>query len=155
MGTGRPGLIRGCLSHTPRRFPNRPSGCRVVCRGGRHEIRLDVQHGDATAAARPVGAHAGPGCPGGGAVASCDDVRCRWTLRCHASACASGPTREDQVDMGCTWRCAEAVGSSPQITSTQPGDQSPCLPCLSMQTTVVCVGACVPAFVHVRACARA
>ena len=66
-----------------------------------------------------------------------------------------GPTREDQVDMGCTWRCAEAVGSSPQITSTQPGDQSPCLHCLSMQTTVVCVGACVPAFVHVRACARA
>jgi hypothetical protein len=42
MGTGRPGLIRGCLSHTPRRFPNRPSGCRVVCRGGRHEIRLDA-----------------------------------------------------------------------------------------------------------------
>ena len=38
--------------------------------------------------------------------------------------------------------------------SPQPGDQPPCLHCLSMQDTVVCVGACVPAFVRVRAYAR-
>ena len=52
------------------------------------------------------------------------------------------------------WRRAEAVRSSPQTTSPQPGDQSPCVHCLSMQTTVVCVGACVPAYVRVRAYAR-
>ena len=51
-------------------------------------------------------------------------------------------------------RIAEAVRSSPQATLTQPGDQPPCLHCLSMQTTVVCVGACVPAFVRVHAYAR-
>jgi hypothetical protein len=129
------------------------SGCGVVC-GCETISASSPRDGGAATAARPVGAHAGPGCPGGGAFASCDDMRCRLALSCRASACAFGPTWEDQVDMGCTWRCAEAVGSSPQITSTQPGDQSPCLPCLSMQTTVVCVGACVPAFVRVRAYAR-
>ena len=46
-------------------------------------------------------------------------------------------------------RRAEAVRSSPQTTSPQPGDQSPCLHCLSMQTTVVCVGVCVPAYARV------
>jgi hypothetical protein len=37
MGRGRPGLIRGCLSHTSRRCPDLLSGCRVVCRGDKHE----------------------------------------------------------------------------------------------------------------------
>jgi hypothetical protein len=41
-----------------------------------------------------------------------------------------------------------------QATSPHPGDPPPCLLCLSMQTTVVCVGACVPAFVRVHAYAR-
>ena len=36
MGRGRPGLIRGCLSHTSRRYPDLVSGCRVVCRGDKH-----------------------------------------------------------------------------------------------------------------------
>ena len=45
------------------------------------------RHGGAAAAARPVGAHAGPACPGGGAVAGCDDVRSRLALRCRAATC--------------------------------------------------------------------
>ena len=88
--------------------------------------------GGAAAAARPVGAHAGAGCPGGGAFASCDDVRCCLALRCRASACAFGPTWEDQGDMDCTWRCTDDVPSSPHIKSPQPGDHSPCLHCVSM-----------------------
>ena len=52
------------------------------------------------------------------------------------------------------WHRPEAVRSSPHAASPQPGDQPPCLHCLSMQTTVVCVGACVPAYVRVRAYAR-
>ena len=109
--------------------------------------------GGAAAAARPVGAHAGPGCPGGGAFASYDNVRCCLARRCRASACAFGPTWEDQVDMGCTWRCTD-VPSSPHIKSPQPGDHSPCLHCLSMQITVVCVGACVHAYVRVHTYVR-
>jgi hypothetical protein len=56
--------------------------------------------------------------------------------------------------MGCTWRCTEDVPSSPHITSPQPGDHSPCLHCLSMQITIVCVGACVHAYVRVHTYVR-
>jgi len=157
VGRGRPGLIRGCLPHTSRRCPDLLSGCRVVCGGDKHERCAWLQQaGDAGCgrAARPVGAHAGPGCPGGGAFASCDDVRCRLAPRCRASACAIGPTWEDQVDMGCTWRSTEDVPSPPHITSPQPGDHSPCLHCLSMQITIVCVGACVHTYVRVHAYVR-
>ena len=52
------------------------------------------------------------------------------------------------------WHRPEAVRSSPHAASPQPGDQPPCLQCLSMQTNMVCVGACVPAFVRVHAYAR-
>ena len=31
MGKGRPGLIRGCLSHTSRRYPDLLSGCPGLC----------------------------------------------------------------------------------------------------------------------------
>ena len=74
-----------------------------------------------------------------------------------ASPCTRPPMasslKKSKVGQG-RWRRAEAVRSSPQATSPQPGDQPPCLHCLSMQTTVVCVGACVPAFVRVHAYAR-
>jgi hypothetical protein len=49
------------------------------------------------------------------------------------------------------WRCTEDVALSPQITLPPPGDHSPCLHCLSMPITVVCVGACVHAYVRVPA----
>jgi hypothetical protein len=61
------------------------SGCGVVC-GCETISASSPRDGGAATAARPVGAHAGPGCPGGGAVASCDEVRCRLALRCRASA---------------------------------------------------------------------
>ena len=74
-----------------------------------------------------------------------------------ASPCTRPPMasslKKSKVGQG-RGRRAEAVRSSPQTTSPQPGDQSPCLHCLSMQTTVVCGGACVPAYVRVRAYAR-
>jgi hypothetical protein len=46
------------------------------------------------------------------------------------------------------WRCTEDATSSPHTTLPRPGDQSPCLPCLSLQLAVLCVSACV------LACAR-
>ena len=62
-----------------------------------------------------------------------------------ASPCTRPPMasalKKSKVGQG-RWRYTEDVTPSPQ-----PGDQSPCLHCLSMQTTVVCVRACVPAFV--------
>ena len=51
----------------------RLSGCGVVY-GCECLAASSHRHGGAAAAARPVGAHAGPACPGGGAVAGCDDV---------------------------------------------------------------------------------
>ena len=62
--------------------------------------------------------------------------------------------KKSKVGQG-QWRCTEDVTSSPQTTlPPQPGDQSPCLHCLSMQTTVVCVGACVHTYVRVHAYVR-
>ena len=45
MGRGRPGLIRGCLSHTSGRCSDLLSGCRVVCRGDwQKQLRLPATH---------------------------------------------------------------------------------------------------------------
>jgi hypothetical protein len=41
------------------------------------------------------------------------------------------------------WRGTEDATSSPHTTLPQPGDQSPCLHCLSVQLAVLCVSACV------------
>jgi hypothetical protein len=87
MGRGRPGLIRGCLSHTrlgsgdcavrmshtSRRYPDLLSGCRVVCRGDKHEKCAWLQQtGDdgCRRAVRPIGARAGP-CTGPEAITGC------------------------------------------------------------------------------------
>ena len=96
---GRYCPIRVCLSRTSARRPRPMSGCGVVC-GCESLLASLPRGGGAAAAARLVGAHAGPGCPGGGAVASCDDVRCRLALRSRASACAM---RSDKGTTSCTW----------------------------------------------------
>ena len=89
VGRGRPGLIRGCLSHTSRRYPDLLSGCRVVCRGDKHEkcawhgvwrwhravkprwlALQQTGHGGCIRAVRPIGARAGP-CTGPEAIAGC------------------------------------------------------------------------------------
>jgi hypothetical protein len=71
-----------------------------------------------------------------------------------ASPCTGPPMasslKKATVGQG-RWRCTEDVTSSPHTTSPQPGDHSPCLHCLSMQISVVCVGACVHASVRVHA----
>ena len=74
------------MSHTSGRRPRLLSGCGVVY-GCECLAASSHRHGGAAAAARPVGAHAGPACPGGGAVAGCDDVRSRLALRCRAATC--------------------------------------------------------------------
>ena len=92
-----------------------------------------------------------------GQLALAQDTALALKLSPAASPCTRPPMasslKKSKVGQG-RWRCTEDVRLSPQTTSTQPGDQSPCLHCLSMQTTVVCVGACVPAFVRVHAYAR-
>ena len=146
VGRGRPGLIRGCLSHTSRRYPDRLSGCRVVCRGDKHGHAPVCNKQERTAADVRFDR-----------LALAQDPALALKLSPAASPCTRPPMasslKKSTVGQG-RWRCNEDVTPSPQTTSPQPGDQSPCLHCLSMQTTVVCVGACVPAFVRVHAYAR-
>ena len=146
MGRGRPGLIRGCLSHTSGRCSDLLSGCRVVCRGDRQKNAPACNTQEMPAADVRFDR-----------VALAQDPALALKLSPAASPCTRPPMasslKKSKVGQG-RWRRAEAVRSSPQATSPQPGDQPPCLHCLSMQDTVVCVGACVPAFVRVRAYVR-
>ena len=163
MGRGRPGLIRGCLSHTSRRYPDLLSCCRVVCRGDKHEkcawhgvwlwhraVKprwLALQQTGHGGCIRAVQTRADR-------LALAQDPALALKLSPAASPFTRPPMASSlkisRVGQR-RWRCTDDVTSSPQTTSPQPGDHSPCLHCLSMQTTVVCVGACVPAYVRVHA----
>ena len=92
---------------------------------------------------RRIRARAGP-CTGPEAIAGC--------VALHKAT--DGRFVEEIHGVQGRWRCTEDVTSSPHTTSPQPGDHSPCLHCLSMQITVVCVSACVHASVRVHAYVR-
>ena len=136
MGRGRLGLIRGCLSPTSRRYPHLLSGCRVVCRGDKHGNAPFCNKQERTAADVRFDR-----------LALAQDPALALKLSPAASPCTrplmASSLKKSKVGQG-RRRRAEAVRSSPQATSPQPGDQPPCLHCLSMQTGAPwCAWACV------------
>jgi hypothetical protein len=87
-----------------------------------------------------------------GRLALAQDPALALKISRAASPCARPPMasslKKGKVGQG-RGRCTEDVASSPHTTLPRPGDHSPCSHCLSVQITVVCVGACVHACMRV------
>jgi hypothetical protein len=152
-----------CAQGRSRFWRTRQRLCEVSPRGPRPSSQGD---GGCRRAVRPVGARAGP-CTGTEAIAGCVALRKvhqptshhhqvrKNTLHSHAmdkppTNSAVRPRRptmaslleKEKVGQG-RCRCTEDVTSSPQTMLPQPGDHFPCLPYLSVQIVMLCVGECV------------